>query len=78
MWKDSGPDGHPEERINEIAIRALITVGDSDPFLSVADADNARRQIENAQLLVVPGATHPAYQERPDIFLPALDAFLAD
>ncbi|MEL6102989.1 MAG: alpha/beta hydrolase [Pseudomonadota bacterium] len=77
MWKDSGEDGHPEERIGQISIPVLVTVGDSDPFLSVGDADDARRQIENAQLLVVPGATHPAYQERPNIFLPALDAFLA-
>lgn len=77
MWKDSGEDGHPEARIGEITIPVLVTVGDSDPFLSVADANAARGQMENATLLVVPGATHAAYQERPDVFLPALDAFLA-
>ena len=78
MWKDSGPDGHPEERIREISIPVLVAVGDNDPFLSVGNADEARRRMANAHLLVVPGATHPAYQERPDVFLPALDAFLAD
>ena len=78
MWKDSGEDGHPESRIGEIAIPVLVTVGDSDPFLSVSDANEARGQIETAQLFVVPGASHPAYQERPDVFRPALDAFLAD
>ncbi len=76
MWKDSGPDGHPEEAVETISVPVLVAVGDSDPFLSVADANEARAHIPNARLLVVPGASHPAYQERPDIFLPALDAFL--
>ncbi len=78
MWKDSSADGHPEDRIGEITVPVLVTVGDNDPFLSVSDANEARGQIENATLLVVPGATHAAYQERSDVFLPALDAFLAD
>jgi len=77
MWKDGGPDGHPESGIENISIPVLVTVGDGDPFLSVADADDARSRITNASLLVAPGATHPIYQERPDVFLPALDAFLA-
>ena len=77
MWKDGGEDGHPEGRIDDVSIPVLVTVGDEDPFLSVADADAARQRMSDAQLLVVPGATHPAYQERPDIVLPALVAFLS-
>jgi pimeloyl-ACP methyl ester carboxylesterase len=77
MWKDDGPSGHPgAAALERITQRVLVAVGDADPFLSVADAASARARLKNAQLLVIPGATHPAYRERPDVFLPALDAFL--
>jgi pimeloyl-ACP methyl ester carboxylesterase len=77
MWKDDGPQGHPGAQIERIAQPVLVSVGDGDPFLSVADAAIAKARIKNAQLLVVPAATHPAYRERPDVFMPALDRFLA-
>ena len=76
-WKDDGPDGHPAGQIAAISIAALVTVGDSDPLLSVVDANEARWRMENASFLAIPGAKHPAHEEREDLFLPALDAFLA-
>ncbi|MEO1016495.1 MAG: alpha/beta hydrolase [Pseudomonadota bacterium] len=77
MWKESGPNGHPETTIEDIAVPVLLVVGDDDPFLSVEDAKEAKSRIENAELLVVPAATHDAFRQRPDIFNPALDRFLA-
>ncbi|MGL4576725.1 MAG: alpha/beta fold hydrolase [Burkholderiaceae bacterium] len=77
MWKDAGPTGHPEASIEQIGQPVLIAVGDRDPFLSVTDAAVAKSKIKNAQLLVMPSATHPAYRERPDIFFPAMDKFLS-
>jgi pimeloyl-ACP methyl ester carboxylesterase len=77
MWKDDGPQGHPGAQIERIAQPVLVAVGDGDPFLAVADAAMAKARMKNAHLLVVPAATHPAYRERPDVFLPALDRLLA-
>jgi pimeloyl-ACP methyl ester carboxylesterase len=77
MWKDDGPQGHPGlDALGRITQQVLVAVGDRDPFLALADASTARAQVKRGQLLVVPGAGHPAYRERPDVFLPALDAFL--
>ena len=76
MWKDSGPDGHPEAAIDSIAVPVLIAVGDSDPFLSVNDAADAKRRIAGASLLVLPNAGHDAFVQRPSVFEPALGQFL--
>jgi pimeloyl-ACP methyl ester carboxylesterase len=77
MWKDDGINGHPGlAALERITQPVLVAVGDRDPFLVVADATVAHTKIKRSQLLVVPAATHPAYRERPEIFLPALDSFL--
>jgi pimeloyl-ACP methyl ester carboxylesterase len=77
MWKDDGPQGHPgQAALARITQPVLVAVGDRDPFLSVADAVTVRATLKQAQLLVRPGATHPAYRERPEVFVPALDALL--
>jgi valacyclovir hydrolase len=76
MWKDSGSDGHPEASIGRIQRPTLVVVGDNDPFLSVGDAWQGVRQIKDAQMLVIPSATHPAYRERPEVFNPAMLKFL--
>lgn len=77
MWKDDGPNGHPQALLDRIAQPVLVAVGDGDPFLSVADAAAAKARIKAGQLLVVPRAGHPAYRDRADVFMPALDALLA-
>jgi pimeloyl-ACP methyl ester carboxylesterase len=77
MWKDDGPNGHPGAAIERIMQPTLAMVGDRDPFLSVPDALAARTRIRNAQLMVLPGGTHPIHNERPDLVLPAIARFLA-
>jgi pimeloyl-ACP methyl ester carboxylesterase len=78
MWKDDGPQGHPGAgRLARVACPTLVSVGDRDPFLSVADAQAGRAQVRDASLFVLPDAGHAAYRERADLFDPALDAFLA-
>jgi pimeloyl-ACP methyl ester carboxylesterase len=77
MWKDDGPNGHPNAAIERIAQPTLVMVGDRDPFLGVPDARAARGRIKNAELLVVPNGTHPIHNERPDLVLPAITRFLA-
>jgi hypothetical protein len=55
----------------------LVAVDDGDPFVALAAADAAKSRIRSAQLLVLPAAGQPAYRERWDLPLPALEAFLA-
>jgi pimeloyl-ACP methyl ester carboxylesterase len=76
MWKDDSTEGHPGDRVDRIRIPLLITVGDRDSFMSVNHCAELRQRIASSELLVIPGATHPAYRERADIFIPALDRFL--
>jgi pimeloyl-ACP methyl ester carboxylesterase len=77
MWKDDSASGHPNAAIDRIGQPVLVAVGDADPFFSVQDAATAKSRIKNAHLMVIPGATHPAYREQPAIFFSALDAFMA-
>jgi pimeloyl-ACP methyl ester carboxylesterase len=76
MWKDDGKDGHPANRVDNIRMPFLIAVGDRDPFMSVTHCAELRQRVASSQLLVIPNSTHPAYRERPDLFIPALDHFL--
>ena len=76
MWKDDGIDGHPGDRVDNIRVPFLIVVGDRDPFMSVDHCAELRQRVTNSELLVIPNGTHPAYRERPDLFIPALDRFL--
>jgi pimeloyl-ACP methyl ester carboxylesterase len=77
MWKDDSPTGHPGAAgLGRIKGPVLVVVGDMDPFLAVSDALRARSMLARSQLLVVPGAGHPAYRERADVFNPALTRFL--
>ena len=76
MWKDDGTEGHPGERVDDIQVPFLIAVGDRDPFMSVADCAELHQRVADSELLVMPNSAHPAYRERPDLFIPALDQFL--
>lgn len=76
MWKDDGIDGHPGDRVDNIRVPFMIAVGDRDPFMSVAHCAELCQRVSSSELLVIPNATHPAYLERPDLFIPALDRFL--
>lgn len=76
MWKDDGIDGHPGNRVDNIRVPFLIVVGDRDPFMSVAHCAELRQRVTSSELLVIPNGTHPAYRERPDLFIPALERFL--
>lgn len=77
MWRDSGPTGHPEDQVDAIAAPLLIAVGDRDPILSVSAALALRDRVSGSELLVLPGAGHAAFDERPELFEPALLGFLA-
>jgi pimeloyl-ACP methyl ester carboxylesterase len=78
MWKDGGPDGHPEGAVRAIRAPVLATVGDKDPFPTVQNADALAAQVRAATLMIAPGAGHAAHQDRADIVVPRIIAFLGD
>lgn len=78
MWKDGGPDGHPEGAVRAMRAPVLAIVGDKDPFLSVENAEALAAQVRGATLMIVPGAGHAAHKDRADIVVPQIVAFLSD
>jgi proline iminopeptidase len=59
-----------------IEARTLVVYGDRDP-LPLAGSEEWARTLPRALLVVIPGAGHYPHAERPELFFPALEAFLA-
>ena len=55
--------------------RTLVVHGREDPIPIASSQDVARAA--GAELVVIDGAGHVPYVERPDALFPALEAFLA-
>ena len=54
-------------KVQRISAPTLVIVGDDD-YVSVEHAQEFSRTVENGQLAVVPGASHLAPMEKPDLF----------
>jgi pimeloyl-ACP methyl ester carboxylesterase len=54
-------------KVQQISAPTLVIVGDDD-YVSVGHAQEFSRTVENGQLAVVPGASHLAPMEKPDLF----------
>ena len=55
----------------------LIIVGEQDVLIPPVVAEMYRRRIPRAKILVVPGAGHSVYFEKPDIFNQAVVKFIS-
>ncbi len=62
-------------QIRTIDAPTLVAVGDRDPFVPVDAAWRLSRTVPDGRLLVIPGAGHEAFAERPDVATEALGAF---
>lgn len=69
--------GWSEEELRQITAPTLVIVGDQD-FVRVAHAAEMQSVLPDAQLAVVPGATHVGLLHEADIVLPTLGRFLDD
>lgn len=66
------------ERLHELAMPALIVIGDNDlPYLRLA-ADYASEHLPAATMLRIPDAGHLPNLEHPDLFQSAVRDFLVD
>ncbi|WP_380283714.1 alpha/beta fold hydrolase [Kitasatospora purpeofusca] len=74
--------GRPREagaadRLGELAVPTLVLTGELDGADILANARAVADTAPHARELVLPGAAHMVPLERPDLFEPELDAFLA-
>lgn len=62
--------------LRRIRLPVLLAYGDRDPWVPLAQAVRIKRQLPDAQLLVVPDCGHVVEAERPSVFNPAMSHFL--
>lgn len=64
------------ERLPEVSVPTLVVLGERDLPSYHDAAERLSQGIASSELLRVPDAAHLPTMERPDVFLPALRAFL--
>jgi len=75
LWKND--PGLPLDELTGLASPTLVLVGDDD-IVSIEHAASVYRAMPNAQLAVVPGTSHAALMEKPDLVNRLVLDFLAD
>jgi pimeloyl-ACP methyl ester carboxylesterase len=63
-------------QLQNIHCRTLVVHGDRDPLVSYRHAIDMYEQIQNSQLLLLPGAGHNAHREKQEVFATALSGFI--
>jgi pimeloyl-ACP methyl ester carboxylesterase len=84
-WKDllrqiaannsANPSWTPEE-LRQITCPTLLIAGEHDPFATADQMATMRREIPNAEWLILNNAGHPVHSELPDIVGPRILDFL--
>ncbi len=69
---------HYTARLASIALPALIVWGDRDTVIPIAEADLLANALPGSRKLILQGARHPCYLDRPAEFHAALVAFLRE
>lgn len=63
--------------LDEVRVPALITAGDADRMTPLATAEELHRRIPGSELVVLPGGTHYAPVELPELLNEAIAGFFA-
>lgn len=66
MWLN--PSSFPGKLIEQISTPTLIIAGDRDEAISVDECVKMYKQIPNAELAIIPNATHDIYETKLDLF----------
>ena len=61
-----------------IEVPTLVVAGDKDRFTPLRLAQDLARRIPGAELLVIPGGTHAALMEQPDLLCLRVEKFLEE
>jgi pimeloyl-ACP methyl ester carboxylesterase len=65
------------EQLGRIKAPTLVITGDDDRIVPTAQSIRLAAEIPGAKLVVIPACGHVPQEERPDLFLQAVTAFLA-
>jgi pimeloyl-ACP methyl ester carboxylesterase len=65
------------DRLAEFTLPVLVITGDDDRIVPTADSIRLAGELPNASLVVIPQAGHVPHEERPDLFMQAVNEFLA-
>ncbi len=75
MWTDLSADGHPEDKIQEIAVDMLVIRGDNDFLTNLESMSRLKALNGKANFLNIPFSEHVAFDESPEIVLRAMGKF---
>jgi 3-oxoadipate enol-lactonase len=64
-------------RLGEVRVPCLVVTGDADVATPPFFAEEMARAVPGAELRILPGVPHMGPFERPDVFIPLLQDFLA-
>lgn len=76
MWTDLSQDGHPEERMRDVAAEIFVIRGDNDFLTNLESIARLKAMTEKVAFLNIPFAEHAAFDESPEIVLWATGRFL--
>lgn len=65
------------ERLAEFSLPVLVITGDDDRIVPTADSIRLAGELPEAGLVIIPQAGHVPHEERPDLFMQAVEKFLA-
>ena len=65
-----------ESALRKLALPTLIVWGEKDDVVPLAQANALHTWVKDSRLVILPGARHPCYLDRPDEFHAALIEFL--
>ncbi|MBI6548247.1 alpha/beta fold hydrolase [Xenorhabdus lircayensis] len=76
MWIDDGESGYPNQTIRKITCKLLVVRGDSDSLVSRINSTELANQVTHSCLLNMPFTGHSPHEEKPEMLMPFLKAFL--
>lgn len=76
LMQRTQPD-YSAQDLNEIRMPVAIVQSEHDEFIKPEHAEHLARSIPNAELIVLPGVSHFAPLQRPELFNSAVLAFLS-
>ena len=72
-----GHPGNPPQLLAQVAAPTLIVAGEEE-YGGTGEAERAKRLIDNAQLVTIPGAGHVVLVEQPDTGTHAITGFIRE